>query len=1141
MQLLTLDELRAYLWVYWCLADAATGHPTPTKMIGRRERGAARRSPLTTDLAVRIREALPFNEKLDRSKTEAVVAKLHRLVADEVRSATSSTSGDTTATFQALLTNFSFPDGFPNDRPPRDSESHDSADDALLSGFVAANKVLWFRPASEESAELLGSRLDNPRTAFAERKTFTKKVLAFPRTERFRQWREDEINVAKTLSAKQKEVLRQFGVDARDILFRGTVIIGRDPRFTEVTWIGVRDNERYAELSDEQRGHLLTAAPECIRTLAIKTPARWVYSARVTEEIEELGPEEFNAFAVALGHHVITDHGGIVRCWPNYVKQGHVSESLRLERDEAVVVVSNSVTTEIEDAVIAALPSGFKGVVHILAREHLPGEVSMVPEIWSTHLGRDLPFAIMRPHNEQRLAALLLLRGRPASEGASISHDIEQLVREAATDYAALMATGECTGEEMSASALQLARGIDAVIRAHRHPQQPDTTEELARDQERWVRRLLLSDEDIFQREPLTFWLLLDNIALDLQSSTAAWHALLAENVEQFTIRLNATVRRIIFQRRMPVLETLERPEIAILPQTAEYAALEQHRAKQRELVDMMIGGIAEFAGTQEEHDALAGLRNRINTGWWEGTPQRDSVRTLQEGRTREALLAQSYLIQARHGQGISTSLYQIIRRLHPEAYVVTLTPSALVEGVAQKSGLFTDIVEHLLRERDVVITGTCNADDESIATRVTRDIEALTERFATAPHRAHFRFGLYYEAEPPTVWGTKDVRVITFGELGETYVEQLAAHVANTLGVELESGAAAALGKELRECDQAREIVRFFFTELPDNRLTLGRAQMALAPAPPNPWAEKALAIRSDVTREYELLVLQVIRCIEQLDTPGAPTYLVRLIVDDFAVGHSSDWRFKEGLHRLSLEGWIEDDKNWPIPPRYLRCLHPEWNLGDARLEVIKWLLTAPYSADEEWTTRTVRLSDWQKMLTKGADHVAWLGGGDPDLKELLKQVTSAVVPTLDPASEDVLTHAEALVDAGLLEDAARVMRGFQGDTRRARKMWMAIATKDWPFSRSIEGFLEALSVLDDDAIAEIVVRDPAWHAGSLELLTATARVCGCIPVVERLAAALEKIVPHEIPPFSERIPEYLAEIEARLKKSEELSSEPS
>jgi hypothetical protein len=1083
---LTLNELQAYLWVYWCLADGAAGHPTPTKLVGRRQRGGAKQPGLNTDVAGRIRAALPLNERLDKAATEAAVAKLHRLLLEEVRSATASTSSDSTATFQALLTSFSFSDGFPSDRSPRNVHGMELTAEALhdsSSGFVEANQALWFRPGSEDSAERLGSSLDNPRTAFAEGKTFAKKILAFPGTERFHQLRNGDVNIAKVLSADQKEFLRRFGAEVGDVPFRGTVIIGRDPEFVGVTWIGVRENERYAQLSAKQRGRLLTATPQCVRTISPKTPARWVYGTRMTEMIDELRPEEFHAFALELGRHALTDDSCSIRYWPNYGRKGYGPELLRLERDEIVVAVSNGVATEFEDQVISALPSGFTGAVHILGREQLPGEISDAPETWSTHLGKNMPFAIIRPdQDEQRLAQFLLPRGRGASEGVTIALAIDDLVGQAVEEFQPIASLDAKTVQEF---VLRLARAIDPIVRAHRHAGHPDTSPTIVRDQEQWVRRVLDPRRSL-ANNGITLWLLLDNAGLALQPSIAAWHAALATDPEEFAERLNASVRRMIFQRRMPVLEAPERPEIAILPETPE-RVLWHEGQKQLRAVAHDIHAVSESDATVTKEAA-----------------EFDSVRDLEDRHVMAALLAEPYFLLGRRGSGVSTSIYQLVRRLHCDAFVIAITPSALADGMAAHEwALCSDIIEHLLQERDVVIVGTCDADEE-ISPQVVRRTAALREKFGPAPHKLLFRIGLYVD-NPAAIQVAGDARLIRLGLMGATYAEGLARHVATTLGVEVEDRALTAYGDALKDCAEANEIVRFFFTELLDNRLTLIRATNLRAPASLGPWAAQARALRMNVAREYDLLVLQVIISIELLASSPAPRVLVQHVVDSIATPATkgrSEWRFAEALHRLTTEGWLED-RDWPDPLALLTCLHPHSALGDLRTDLVKWLLE---------NRSLVPTSDWQNMLARSAS----MGVDDSSLLRIVDVVES----TFEPGTDVVITFVTELVRAGHLERAASLLDRYGGETPRAEKAWLQIAERHlWNGTDEI-GLLRALGMLDGGTLAKIVTDNERRLSGNFPRLASIAKQRGHLPVLQQIAAILDTIRPGASPRFSDRMP---------------------
>jgi len=752
----------------------------------------------------------------------------------------------------------------------------------------------------------------------------------------------------------------------------------------------------------------------------------------------------------------------------------------------------------------------------------------LTPSGWSEHFEQRLAFRVIDPNDEKRLAAALLVHGRSASEGGDITRSIEELVTCAAAEFQPLAAIEPQVAQEY---VLRMSRAIDEVIRKYRYAAQADTTWEIVQDNERWVRRVLDPYYDIFQPQRITFWLLLDNIPLELQSSTAAWHAALAEDREEFVRRLNASVRRIIFQRRMPVADALERREIAVLPETPENAELHELREQLREIGRERFAAFEKDGATNKElHDMFAPLMQRVftrmETGWWEGAPERDRVREVEDEHRKEALLREPYIVQGRHGQGISTSLYQVIRRLHPAAFVIVIEANALVDGLSPyEMPVFSDILHLLLQERDVVVTGTCDADERTAA-RVVRFIAGLEERFAAAPHHVRSRFGLYAK-QPVPIPG--DVRVIRLGAMGAAHAQQLAAHVAATLGVQVEDGALAAFGESFTDCDEGEEIVRFFFSELPENLLTLRHAGAAGPRPPPDPWTEKAEALRANVSRQYDVLILQVIISIERLGISPAPGYLVRRYVDNFTsaseLAMAREWRFKEAIHRLETEGWTgaENPKHNTERRRYT-CRHAKFALGDVIEELILWLLANPKLVDDA--------DDWRTLLGKrAAAYAAW-----HEKQNLLERIVDTVVPTLDPAADLILTYAKQLADSNHLARATALLGIYNGDSPRTQEVWVTIAERHLRELDDPSKLCEALTKIDDETAMQVLRRELWLLDNRFAWLIACVHGAGHLPTMERMARLLDAIKPDATPSFRERLAAHpVARDDYKAKKSGE------
>src|SRR5437763_5927207 len=144
---LSLAQLKSYIWVYWCLADGATGRSTaetkrerqrrteaPERSRGKRNRSPARGAPQLDDdgLTSKLREVL-----MDEGTIDDRVIRFREIVEEETRI---TTSPDTDDTVQELLTSFRFPDAVPAEFRRRSAIMVTKEDEPLgLSGFMADN------------------------------------------------------------------------------------------------------------------------------------------------------------------------------------------------------------------------------------------------------------------------------------------------------------------------------------------------------------------------------------------------------------------------------------------------------------------------------------------------------------------------------------------------------------------------------------------------------------------------------------------------------------------------------------------------------------------------------------------------------------------------------------------------------------------------------------------------------------------------------------------------------------------------------------------------------------------------------------------------------------------------------------------
>jgi len=263
MNLLTCEQLRAYIWTYWCIATNAT-----------------------TSAAQRQR------------------AKAKRDADDE--------SEKTTEVIKTLCTSIPFPAADPWDDEDRGA------------GWSRDRNALWLRPNTRVTKRRMEDHttIDNPSLVFYQDRTIAQRLRKFPETEQFQQWRNGEINTAKVLKSN-KEVLALISGHGfpLNVPFKGAVLLGNDPHGdTGVVWIGVRQDVRTATLPSAAQAARLRVPEDAIGRLAPQLTRSWwelrpgrqdVAGRQDFERLYRDSPELFHRLAEDLTAAICEEFGGL--------------------------------------------------------------------------------------------------------------------------------------------------------------------------------------------------------------------------------------------------------------------------------------------------------------------------------------------------------------------------------------------------------------------------------------------------------------------------------------------------------------------------------------------------------------------------------------------------------------------------------------------------------------------------------------------------------------------------------------------------------------------------------------------------------------------------------------------------------------
>jgi hypothetical protein len=282
------------------------------------------------------------------------------------------------------------------------------------------------------------------------------------------------------------------------------------------------------------------------------------------------------------------------------------------------------------------------------------------------------------------------------------------------------------------------------------------------------------------------------------------------------------------------------------------------------------------------------------------------------------------------------------------------------------------------------------------------------------------------------------------------------------------------------------------------------------------------ARALRSEPSRKFDLVTLQVVRGVVLLGLSPAPRYLVDLLVTAFGprkgrTGH----RVEEALSRLEDEGWIECDVSRTAPQDAAwRLLRDENDLGS--LDLVPWLVGHHALIENSFDLRA--LLGGREALRRAST--------DAKLLRRLVNVTTrrGVHREKDPM---LIEYAAALVECSQLKLATTVARRYRGDLGSAQHAWLAIAQQQLS-QRNDNEFLNAIEMLDNESLKALVSderdrlvdwgfwRDTESQEYCLNrLLRLVKKRPDTFPAIERLAKTMDRIYPYPNQNIVARLPD--------------------
>jgi hypothetical protein len=424
-------------------------------------------------------------------------------------------------------------------------------------------------------------------------------------------------------------------------------------------------------------------------------------------------------------------------------------------------------------------------------------------------------FAVIDCSDDERLARALLDKGFSAQTGDLLHGIINRLVAESVAEYKQLprkkVSLRDRAGTEAErAFALRLAHVVDKLFRTVRSKDHADTTRRLSDTQERYVRRYHWLEpklQHLIVRG--TFWPALIHLAQANRSSAVAWNALFADDESEFRTRLNAGIRRVIFQDCTPLHDTLLRPEIAHYP--------------------------------QNEGEYLASIEDGINEGVvrtvLNAPSYPDDVGDAEYHAQTERLLSKVFVIIGNEGSGVRTSLYQLARGIyHRESTAIFLWPELLEDGDVwrdEKANLLAAIKRlraersggenrELERGNHIVVMGHCCCmSDAEVRTLIIR-LSTLRSRLDDG-NGVRFVIGVRGIRSRPLVPPpeTDDVRPRVFQHLGRGYVLSLTKHLVRLLGVDAEDDAIEMWASTHDKLERPQDVIDMLLN-LPANRISI-------------------------------------------------------------------------------------------------------------------------------------------------------------------------------------------------------------------------------------------------------------------------------------------------------------------------------
>ena len=260
----------------------------------------------------------------------------------------------------------------------------------------------------------------------------------------------------------------------------------------------------------------------------------------------------------------------------------------------------------------------------------------------------------------------------------------------------------------------------------------------------------------------------------------------------------------------------------------------------------------------------------------------------------------------------------------------------------------------------------------------------------------------------------------------------------------------------------------------------------------------EKFEALCLDAARELDVLIFEIIRELGRLGLTPAPRYLVYLLAGDFCSWlppQVSQFRIKQAIHRLQLDGWIRDPSD---EIRELGFSNSEWQVnydfvGIGGLNLIPWVLE---------NREKLKPYDFRNLLGAQAASSA-----DP---QLIPAILDAIEPTMPSNSHLRAEYGWSITRAGDPDRAERLLRGFQGEPGLIQYSWAYLAER-WLAKKEYRRFCDAIQMLDDSMLSYLVRRiDFGSQSQRFHDLLELAVVDQAYrPIVERLVIALDAAFP--------------------------------